>query len=359
VRDALIAAALGAAAAVQATAHEVVRVYGWPDYFDPATFERFERETGIAVEYDSFDSSEEMHARIILGDAGYDVVVPTSSFLRREIAAEVFAPLDRARIPNLAALDAELMADAATLDPSNAHAAIYLWGTNGIGYNVAMVRERLGADAPTDSWALVFEPETVARLADCGVSMLDSPSEIVPLVLTYLGLPPDSTEERHLDQAAELLAQVMPFVQEFDSAEYSYRLAAGEICVAIGWSGDVLFARDEGAKAGHEIAYVIPREGSMLWFDMLAIPADAPNPAAAHAFIDFVLRPTEIAASTTFTYFPNAVPAAERLVDPGVRDDPVYYPDAEVRARLFPQPVHDARTARRLTRLWTGLRAQP
>jgi putrescine transport system substrate-binding protein len=359
VRDALIAAALGAAAAVQATAHEVVRVYGWPDYFDPATFDRFEAETGITVEYSTFNSSEELHRRISLGDAGYDVVLPTSSFLRREIAAGIFAPLERHRIPSLAGLDPELMADAATLDPGNAHAAIYLWGTNGIGYNVAMVGEQLGPEAPVDSWALVFDPEYIGRLADCGVTMLDSPSEIVPLVLAYLGHPPASSEEAHLAEVEAVLARIMPYVADLDTADYRNRLAAGEICVAIGWSGDVMVARDEGARLGHEIAYSIPREGSMLWFDMLAIPADAPNPAAAHAFIDFVLRPTEIAASTTFTYFPNAVPASERRVDPGVRDDSVYYPDATVRARLFPQPVHDARTARRLTRLWTGLRAQP
>jgi putrescine transport system substrate-binding protein len=358
-RAALIAAAFGAAAACQVAAHETVRVYGWPDYFDPATFERFEAETGIIVEYDSFDSSEEMHARIILGDAGYDVVVPTSSFLRREIGAGVYAPLDRSRIPNLAALDPDLMADAATLDPGNAHSAIYLWGTNGIGYNVAMVAERLGPEAPVDSWALIFEPENIARLADCGVTLLDSPSEIVPLALAYLGLPPDSTKEKDLVQAAWLLARIKPFVRELDTAQYSYRLAAGEICVAIGWSGDVLFARDEGAKAGHEIAYSIPREGSMLWFDMLAIPADAPNPAAAHAFIDFVLRPAEIAASTNYTYFPNAVPESRPLVDPKVQADPVYFPDGDLRARLFPQPVYDARPSRLLTRLWTGLWPQP
>ena len=357
-RAALIAAALGAAAAFEAAAHETVRVYGWPKSFDPATFERFAAETGITVEYETFDSSEEMHRRISLGDAGYDVVVPTSSFLRRQIGAGVFAPLDRARIPSLARLDPDLMADAATLDPGNAHAAIYLWGTNGIGYNVAMVAQRLGADAPVDSWALIFEPENIARLADCGVTLLDSPSEVVPLALAYLGLPPASVEEPHLAQVATLLARIKPFVRELDTAQYSYRLAAGEICVAIGWSGDVIFARDEGATAGHEIAYSIPREGSMLWFDMLAIPADAPNPAAAHAFIDFVLRPAEIAASTNYTYFPNAVPESRPLVDPSVRADPVYFPNQELRARLFPQPVHDARAARLLTRLWTRLWAQ-
>jgi putrescine transport system substrate-binding protein len=357
-RAALIAAALGAAAAFPAVAHGVVRVFGWPEYFDPTTFERFEAETGIAVEYETFDSSEELHARISLGDAGFDVVTPTSSFLRRQITADVYRPLDRALIPNLAALDPELMADAAVTDPGNLHGAIYLWGTNGIGYNVAMVAERLGADAPLDSWALVFDPATVARLADCGVTILDSPSEMVPLALAYLGLPPASTKETDLGRAAFLLGQVRPHLRDFDTAEYSYRLAAGEICVAVGWSGDVIFARDEGAKAGHEIAYSIPREGSMLWFDLLAIPADAPNPAAAHAFIDFVLRPAEIAASTSYTYFPNAVPESRRLVDPAVREDPVSYPSPEVRARLFPQPVHDARTARHLTRLWTRLRAQ-
>ncbi len=357
---ALIAAALGAGAALPAEAHQVVRVYGWLDYFDPETFERFEAEaeTGIEVEYETFDSNEELHRRISLGDAGYDVVVPTSSFLRRQIVADLYAPLDRERIPNLAGLDPELMAAAAALDPGNAHAAIYLWGTNGIGFNAAMVGERLGADAPVDSWALVFEPENIARLADCGVTMLDSPSEIVPLALAYLGLPPDSSETEHLDAAAALLASVMPFVRDLDTAGYSNRLAAGEICVAIGWSGDVILARDEGASAGHGIAYSIPREGSMFWFDMLAIPADAPNPAGAHAFIDFVLRPAEIAASTDFTYFPNAVPASLPLVAPELRGDPAYYPDAKVRERLFPQPVHDARIARRLTRLWTGLRAQ-
>jgi putrescine transport system substrate-binding protein len=354
----LTGAALAGLATAAGAQDRVVNVYNWTDYIGPETIAKFEAETGIRVVYDVYDSNEVLEAKLLAGNSGYDVVVPTSSYLRRQVEADIYRELDPALLPNLRDQDPDLLEDAANYDPGNRHSAIYLWGTNGIGYNVAKVRERLGEDAPVDSWSLVFDPAIAAQLADCGISFLDSSSEMFPLALHYLGLPPESTDADELAQAAALLESVRPHVRYFHSSQYISDLANGEICVAVGWSGDVFIAMDRAEVAGQgvEVAYSIPEEGTLVWFDMLAIPADAPHPEAAHAFIDFVLRPENIAEITNYVYYPNASLAALELVDPEIRADPAIYPGPEVMARMFPQPVHDARGDRAITRLWTRVR---
>ena len=283
-------AAAGLAVLAGPAAAEEIHVYNWADYIGPDTLAAFEAETGIEVVYDVYDSNEVLEAKLLAGNSGYDVVVPTSTFLRRQIPAEVYQTLDREKLPHWRNLDPALLRSAEADDPGNAYGAVYLWGTNGIGYNVAKVAERLGEEAPVDSWALVFDPATAAKLADCGITMLDTASEMVPLALAYLGLPPDSTRAEDLEKVAALFEAVRPYVRYFNAVQYNTDLAAGEVCVSVGFSGDVFMAADQAAE-GVEIAYSVPKEGAMLWFDMLAIPADAPNPAGAHAFIDFLLRP--------------------------------------------------------------------
>jgi putrescine transport system substrate-binding protein len=355
----LCTTALGTLLAVPAFAQGTLHVYNWSDYIAEETIAKFEAETGIDVTYDVYDSNEVLEARLLAGSSGYDVVVPTSGYLKRQIEAGVYMPIDRSKVPNFETQDPQLLEAVAAHDPGNEHAAIYLWGTNGIGYNVQAVEERLGPDAPTDSWELIFNPEYAAQLADCGISFLDSSQDMIPVALRYLGLDPFSTDGDDLEQAAALLEGVRPHIRYFHSSQYISDLANGEICVAAGWSGDVLIAMDRAAEAGNgiEIAYTIPKEGTIEWFDMMAIPADAPNPEAAHQFIDFILRPENIAEITNYVFFPNAVPGSLEFVDPEIAGDPSIYPPAEVMANLFPSPTYDARTDRTLTRLWTRIRS--
>ena len=335
-----------------------LHIYNWSDYIAEDTIAKFEAETGIDVVYDVYDSNDVLEAKLLTGNSGYDLVVPTSDFLRRQVAAGIYMPLDRAQIPNFANLNEGQMAKAAAFDEGNAHSVIYLWGTNGIGYNVEKVRERLGEDAPTDSWDLIFDPEIAAKLADCGISILDSATEVIPPVLNYLGYDPGTSDPAELQAAADALLAIRPYVRYFHSSQYISDLANGEICVSFGWSGDVFIAGDRAAEAGQgiEIAYSIPKEGTLQWFDMLAIPADAPNPEAAHQFIDFVLRPENIADVTNYVFYPNAVDASLEFVDPEIAGDPQVYPPQETLDNLFPSQMRDARTERALTRLWTTVR---
>lgn len=353
-------AALAALLAAPAFAQEekVVNVYNWSDYIAPDTIAKFEAETGIKVVYDVFDSNETLEAKLLAGSSGYDVVVPTSGYLRRQIAADIYLPLDKALLPNLANMDPALMASAAAYDEDNAHAVIYMWLTTGIGYNKAKVAERLGADAPIDSWSLVFDPANAAKLADCGIAILDSSSDVLPSALAYLGLDPTSSSEEDMEKAAALIETVRPYIRYFHSSQYISDLANGEICVAVGFSGDIFQAADRAVEAGNgiEIGYSIPKEGALLSFDMLAIPADAPNPENAHAFINFIMKPEITAAISNTVYYANANDAALPFVDPAIANDPAIYPTAEVKAKLFPTVTHDARTDRMITRLWTRVR---
>jgi putrescine transport system substrate-binding protein len=351
--------ALGGLLAAPALAQDkVVNVYNWSDYIAEDTIAQFEAETGIDVVYDVYDSNETLEAKLLAGNSGYDVVVPTSQFLQRQVMADVYLPLDKEQLPNLANMDEGLMAAAAAYDEDNAHSVVYMWGTTGLGFNVAAVRERLGEDAPTDSWALIFDPANAEALADCGISMLDSPTDMLPSAMAYLGLDPTSEDEADLTAAAELLQSIRPFVRYFHSSQYISDLANGEICVAVGYSGDVFIAADRAVEVGNgiEIDYRVPTEGAQQWFDLMAVPADAPNPENAHAFINFVMKPEITAGITNYVFYANANAASMDLVDPEIAGDPSVFPPDEVKAKLFPTVPHDARTDRLMTRLWTQIK---
>jgi putrescine transport system substrate-binding protein len=355
----LLPFALASLAALPALAQDnVVHVYNWSDYIAEDTVAKFEAATGIKVVYDVYDSNETLEAKLLAGNSGYDVVVPTSQFLQRQVAAGVYQKLDRSKLPNLKNMDPELMEAASAYDPGNEHAVIYMWGTTGIGYNVAAVEERLGAEAPVDSWALVFEPQYAAKLADCGITLLDSSTDILPSALAYLGLDPTSEDPEDFEKAAALVEGVREYIRYFHSSQYISDLANGEVCVSVGFSGDVFIAADRAEQAGSgiEVAYSVPKEGAQQWFDMMAIPADAPNSDAAHAWINFIMEPEITADITDYVWYANANAASMPLVDPEIASDPAIFPPAEVRAKLFPTVPHDARTDRLLTRLWTRVR---
>ncbi|MEL6680986.1 MAG: polyamine ABC transporter substrate-binding protein, partial [Pseudomonadota bacterium] len=303
-----VAAALVALAGAAQAQDRVLNVYNWSDYIAEDTIAKFEAETGVKVNYDVYDSNEVLEARLFAGNTGFDVVVPTSDFLRRQVEAGIYQPLDKAQLPNLANMDPAIMESAAAYDEGNAHSVVYMWGTTGIGYNVEKVTEILGEDAPVDSWSLVFDPANAEKLAACGISMLDAPTEMLPAAMNYLELDPRSTDRGDFEAAAELLTSVRPHVRYFHSSQYINDLANGDVCVSVGWSGDVFQAQARAAEAenGVEIAYVIPKEGALQWFDMLAIPADAPNPDLAHAFINFIMDAQITADITNYVWYANA-----------------------------------------------------
>ena len=351
-------AALVAGLAGPALAQKQVNVYNWSDYIAEDQLKVFGEQTGIKVNYTTYDSNEILDAKLKAGRSGYDVVVPTASpFLVRQLAAKLYQPLDRAKLKNLGNLDPKIMAELAKYDPGNAHAIPWMWGTIGVGYNVAEIRKRL-PDAPVESLAMVFDPEVVKRFADCGVMMLDSATDMFPAALKYLGLDPDSKKPEDLAKAADVLKKVRPFVRKFHSSEYINALAGGDICLAFGFSGDILQARDRAAKAAQkrDIAYGLPKEGAMLWIDAAAIPKDAPNVEAAHRFLDFMMEPKVAAESSTLTGYANANVPATALLDKSITGNPWIYPTPEARAKLYTITAANAEQTRERTRLWTAIK---
>jgi putrescine transport system substrate-binding protein len=343
------------AAAPPAAAEEaVVNVYNWSDYIDPATLEAFTAETGIKVNYDVFDSNEVLETKLLAGKTGYDVVVPSASFMERQIKAGVFQKLDRAKLPNWTNLDPEILERVALHDPGNEHSVNHMWGTTGIGFNVAKVRA-IDPNAPTDSWNLVFDPANAAKYKDCGISVLDAPSEILAAVLAWKGKDPNSQNPDDLKAAEEVLMSIRPYVRMIHSSNYIDALANGEICVAVGWSGDVLQARDRAAEVGQgvEIKFNVPKEGTIIWFDMYAVPADAPHPNNAHTFINFMMKPEIAAKNSNFVNYATGNAASIALVDEAVRNDPGVYPPPEVKAKLFPDLAESEEFTRLLNRTWT------
>ncbi|HSM41494.1 MAG TPA: polyamine ABC transporter substrate-binding protein [Afifellaceae bacterium] len=332
----------------------VVNVYNWSDYIDEEILADFTAETGIKVVYDVFDSNEVLETKLLAGGTGYDVVVPSATFLARQIQAGVFQKLDNSKLTNLGNVWDKVAERVALYDPDNAYSVNYMWGTTGIGYNVQKIAERM-PDAPVNSWDMVFDPEVISKFADCGVHMLDASDEIIPAAMNYLGLDPRSTSPDDIARAEELLLKIRPYVQKFHSSEYINGLANGDICLAVGWSGDVLQARDRAAEAdqGVEVAYVIPKEGALMWFDQMAIPADAPHPDNAHTFINYILRPDVIAKATNYVYYANGNAASYELLDEEVTSDPAIYPDEETMNNLYTILPYDARTQRVITRTWT------
>lgn len=356
----ILMVALGALVlATPALAQEkVVNVYNWSDYIAEDTIANFEAATGIKVNYDVYDNNEIVDAKLLAGSSGYDIVVPTGNFLERQVKAGLLLPLDKSKLPNLANLDPAVMAVAAKHDPDNAHSIPYMTFTIGLGYNVAKVTEALGADQPLDTWDLLFKPELAEKLSGCGIAVLDSPTEVLGTALNYLGLDANSESEEDLAKAEALLASVKPFIRYFHSSQYIDDLGNGEICLALGYSGDVFIAADAAAEAaaGVEVGYVIPREGAATLMDLLAIPADAPNPDNAHAFINYIMEPQVVAAITNYVYYANPNLKATEFVAAEVKDNPGIYPPAETTAKAFALTAHSPEFEEVLTRTWTRIK---
>ena len=350
--------ALCVPAAQVAAQERIVNVYNWSDYIDPAVLEAFTRETGIKVRYDVFDSNDTLETKLLAGRSGYDVVVPSANFLERQIKAGVFLPLDKAKLPNLVNMWPEIERRVATYDPGSRYSVNYMWGTVGIGYNAGKVREILGPEARIDSWDTVFKPENLARFKDCGVYMLDSSEDILAAALNYLGLDPNSTKATELERAAAQLEAVRPFVRKFHSSEYLNALAGGEICLVVGFSGDIKQAQKRAAEAknGVDIGYAIPREGAQMFFDNLAIPKDARNVSEALAFINYLQQPQVAAQNTNFLSYANGNLASQKFINQAILDDRGIYPDEETMKRLYTAKARDVTTQRIMNRLWTRIK---
>ena len=348
-------------ASVAASAEDkTLHVYNWSDYIAPDTLENFQKETGIKVVYDVFDSNEVLEGKLMAGSTGFDLVVPSASFLERQLSAGVFQPLDKSKLPNYQNLDPELLKLIAQHDPDNKYALPYLWATTGIGYNVDKVKAALGADAPVNSWDLVLKPENLEKLKGCGVSFLDAPEEIFATVLNYQGKDPNSTKaDDYAKGATDLLLKLRPSIRYFHSSQYINDLANGDICVAIGWAGDIMQAanRAKEAKNGVNVHYSIPQEGALAFFDVFAIPADAKNVDAAYQFLNYIMKPEVIANISNHVYYASANKASVPLVQEEIRNDPGVYPPDDVRAKLFTLKVQSPQIDRTRTRAWTKVKS--
>jgi putrescine transport system substrate-binding protein len=350
--------ALAGPTGAEAAKERTINFYNWSDYIEPKVLEDFTKETGIKVKYDTFDSNDLLETKLLAGRSGYDLVVPTAYFLERQIKAGVFQKLDKSKLPNLGNAWDEIARRLAAYDPGNQYAVNYMWGTIGIGYNVKKAREALGADAKVDSWVLVFKPEVLAKFKDCGVHMLDAADDVFAAALNYLGLDPNTKTPADFDKAADLLTRLRPSVRKFHSSEYLNALASGEICLVLGYSGDIKQAQKRAAEAknGVEIEYAVPKGGAQLWFDNLAIPKDARNVAEAHALINYLLKPDVAAKNTNFISYANGNAASRPLIDKVILDDKTVYPDDATMKTFYTITAHDQKTQRLMNRLWTRIK---
>ena len=332
---------------------KVLNLYIWSDYLAADTLSNFEKQTGIKVHVAYFDTNETLETKLLAGSSGYDVVVPTASYFERQIKAGVYLSLDKSKLPNFKNMDPQLMSKVALHDPDNAHGIIYTWGTNGIGFNAKMIKALL-PDAPLDSWRMVFDPAVASKVAKCGISVLDSPAEMMRAVYSYLGKDPNSQKAEDLAAAEAILSKIRPYIRNINSSEYIEALANGDLCLSVGYNGDVMQARDRAREAnkGIDIDYAVPKEGSILWFDMLAIPKDAPNPESAYAYLNYIMTPQVIADISNFKRYANGNAASQPLVLPSVKDDPRIYPPLEQRQKLAVQLADSADQTRAITRVW-------
>ena len=350
------------ATAVQAADPGELRVYNWADYILPQTPKDFAKQTGIRVTWDTFDSNESLEAKLLTGRSGYDLVIPSNQFLETQIKAGVFQKLDKSKLSNIGNVWPDIAKRLATYDPGNQFAVNYMWGTVGIGYNVKKAREMLGISGSVSdamaSWDIVFKPEQLAKFKACGVHMLDSADDVMPAALHYLGLDPNTKQEADLSKAADLVMKIRPNVAKFHSSEYLNGLASGEICLVLGWSGDVKQAQKRAAEAkgGVEVGYAIPKGGAQMFFDNFAIPKDAPHVAEAHAFIDYMLRADVAAKNSNFLGYANGNLASQKLMDKSVLDDKTVYPDEATLSSLYVVTARDQRTTRLTNRLWTKIK---
>ncbi|VWC58801.1 polyamine ABC transporter substrate-binding protein [Burkholderia lata] len=335
-----------------------LNVYNWSEYIAKTTIPDFQKQTGVHVRYDVYDSDDTLQSKLLAGSSGYDIVVPTSNYMAKQIQAGVYQKLDKTKLPNLANLDPALMKKIAESDPGNQYGVPWAYGTDGVGYNVQAVRKALGDGAPLDSWALVFDPANVAKLKGCGVSFLDAPDDVFAAALQYLGKDPNSKNPADYHAAFDMLKKVRPYITQFNSSGYNNDLANNDVCVVLGWSGDVSVARREAiaAKRGYEIRYANPKEGGILWFDVMAIPKDAPHPEAALQWINYIQDPKVNADITNEIYYPSANQAAHQYVTPAVAHDPNVYLPADVLDRMTLSKPRSADIARLENRLWQQLK---
>ena len=349
---------MGAMAGAAQADDKVLHVYNWSDYIAPDTIANFEKESGIKVVYDVFDSNETLEAKLLAGKSGYDIVVPSNNFLAKQIKAGVYQELDKSKLSNYENLNTSLLKAVSVSDPDNKHAFPYMWGSIGIGYNPEKVKAALGVDK-IDSWDVLLKPENIAKLKSCGVSFLDSPTEMLPIALHYLGLPTDSQKKADLKQAEDLFLKIRPSIGYFHSSKYISDLANGNICVAVGYSGDIQQAKSRAAEAGGKVkvAYDIPKEGAGSFYDMVAIPKDAETLEAAYKFLNYLLEPKVMAAITNSVRFPNGNEKATALVDKDITSDPGIYPPADVQAKLYAIADLPATTQREMTRSWTKIKS--
>lgn len=349
---------VGASALVQAEEEKVLNVYNWSDYVDPAMLVKFEKETGIKIKYDVFDSDDTLMAKLLTGHSGYDITVPTSNYMAKEIAAGIFQKLDKSKLSNYGNIDTGLTKNIENADPGMQYSVPYFWGTTGIGYNIKKIEAILGKTMPANEWDLFYKPEYLSKIAKCGVSVLDSGTEIFPSTLKFLGLDPNSHNPADYKKAAELLKTLRPYIGQFSSSTYINDLAQGDICFAVGWSGDISIAGKRAKEAKNDVTlrYVIPSTGAPEWFDMLTIPKDAAHPENAHKFIDFMLRADVAAANTNFVFYGSPNKAAVPMIDKNITNDPNINPSDEIKAKLYLEQPLPSDVMRTVNRLWTDLK---
>ena len=348
-----LTAALSLCLANTVSAQETLHIYNWSEYIDPTILVDFTAETGIEVEYDTYVDSETTETQLIIGGSGYDLVVVSSEYLQRLIDLKAVRPLEQERLTNRHYLMPEIMERIEVLDPGSRYSVPYLWGTTGIGYNVDAIQERM-PNAPLDSWAMIFDPAIVSQFSDCGVAISDSPEEVMGIALNYLGHDPNSKVPAEISAAQQLIGAIAPHLRIFASDQMP-ALSSGDLCLTLNWSGDVLGAMDEAAD-DVDLVYAIPHEGAPIWFDMFVVPTDARNGVAAHAFINFILRPEIVARATNEVWYPNPNAAATALVDPEILSDPAVYPSADVMQNLFAVVSRGVREKRDLARVWRRLK---
>ncbi|WP_010487744.1 polyamine ABC transporter substrate-binding protein [Pseudomonas sp. S9] len=358
----LIGAALCGTAMLASAAHageRELRVYNWAVYILPSVPKDFAKSTGIKLTWDVFDTNESLEAKLLTGNSGYDLVVPSNTFLDTQIKAGVFQKLDKSKLPNWKNLDPELLKLMATNDPGNEHAVPYMYGTVIIGFNPAKVKEALGANAPVDSWDLIFKEENISKLKQCGVAMLDSPGDIMPIALHYLGLNPNSTKKADYAKATDLMMKIRPNIAYFHSAKYMTDIANGNICVAVGYSGSFFKSANRAKEVGNGVVVVwrLPKEGAPLWFDSFAIPASAQNVEEAHEFLNTLLDPQVIASTSNFLGYPNPNKAALPLMKAEIRDNAGLTPTAEAQKTLYVLQPLPQKAERMRTRAWTKIKS--
>lgn len=340
-------------------AAETVKIFNWSSYIAPDTLKNFQNETGIQTTYDVYDSNETLDGKLMTGNSGYDVVGPSNHFMARQIQGGALKKLDKSQLPNWKNLNPVLLKALEANDPGNQYGFPYLWGSTGIGYNVAKIKEVLGADAVIDSWDILFKPENMEKLSKCGVAILDNGPEVFPITLNYLGLPHHSQNPDDYKKAEAVLLKIRPYVRYFHSSKYTSDLANGEVCMVVGFSGDVFQAAERAKEAnnGIQIGYSVPKEGAPMWFDMMAMPVDAPDEKAGYAFMNYLLRPEVMANISNHVQYANGNEQADSLVNPAIKADTKIYPTAEVQKKLFALEAMPMKIDRVRTRLWNTIKS--